>query len=41
VRQPRDRGRGGLARLVVLVRLVVWGVGAETSNDLSLPGTES
>jgi uncharacterized membrane protein YdfJ with MMPL/SSD domain len=27
--------------LVVLVRLVVWGVGAETSNDLSLPGTES
>jgi RND superfamily putative drug exporter len=27
--------------LVVLVRLVVGGVGAETSNDLSLPGTES
>ena len=27
--------------LVVVVRLVVWGVGAETSNDLSLPGTES
>ena len=26
--------------LVVLVRLAVWGVGAETSNDLSLPGTE-
>ena len=26
--------------LVVLVRLVVWGVGAETSNDLSLPGTK-
>jgi putative drug exporter of the RND superfamily len=27
--------------LVVVVRLVVGGVGAETSNDLSLPGTES
>ena len=27
--------------LVVVVRLLVWGVGAETSNDLSLPGTES
>jgi RND superfamily putative drug exporter len=27
--------------VVVLVRLVVWGVGAETGNDLSLPGTES
>jgi uncharacterized membrane protein YdfJ with MMPL/SSD domain len=27
--------------LIVVVRLVVWGVGAETSNDLSLPGTES
>jgi uncharacterized membrane protein YdfJ with MMPL/SSD domain len=27
--------------LVVVVRLVVWSVGAETSNDLSLPGTES
>ena len=27
--------------LVVVVQLVVWGVGAETSNDLSLPGTES
>ena len=25
----------------MVVRLVVWGVGAETSNDLSLPGTES
>jgi uncharacterized membrane protein YdfJ with MMPL/SSD domain len=27
--------------LVVVVRLLVWDVGAETSNDLSLPGTES
>jgi MMPL family len=27
--------------LVVLVQLAVWNVGAETSNDLSLPGTES
>jgi len=27
--------------LVVVVQLLVWGVGAETSNDLSLPGTES
>lgn len=27
--------------LVVGVQLVVWRVGAETSNDLSLPGTES
>ena len=27
--------------LVVVVQLAVWNVGAETSNDLSLPGTES
>jgi putative drug exporter of the RND superfamily len=27
--------------LAVVVHLVVWDVGAETSNDLSLPGTES
>ena len=27
--------------LVVLVQLAVWNIGAETSNDLSLPGTES
>jgi uncharacterized membrane protein YdfJ with MMPL/SSD domain len=27
--------------LAVAVHLVVWRVGAETSNDLSLPGTES
>ena len=27
--------------LVLVVQLVVWEVGAETSNDLRLPGTES
>jgi uncharacterized membrane protein YdfJ with MMPL/SSD domain len=27
--------------LVVLVQLAVWNIGAVTSNDLSLPGTES
>jgi uncharacterized membrane protein YdfJ with MMPL/SSD domain len=41
VRQPRGRGPGGLARSGRARPAGRLGVGAETSNDLSLPGTES
>src|SRR5512133_2910987 len=41
VRQPRGPGRRGLDRPRRGRAAAGLGVGAETSNDLSLPGTES